>query len=353
MARRAAHLASILAVALLAPVLSAIAFAEPRSADRAPPQYRVEFLPNPDPDPANNPLRPSGINERGTVTGTFDYPYRAFVSNGRRTILLPNLSGKTFGFGEEINDRGQVAGSSGFDAIEDPQRAVRWVRGQPQDLGTLGGTDSFGYSINNKGHVVGGSYVSPSTTDSDPFLWTPSNGMVNLAPGPSSGRAFDVNELDEVAGTDGSTAFLWRDGGLQYLGAPPGFSISSGLAINESGQVAGNVDDPPAGGESFARHTDGVGWETFGGRRPQAAFWGINDRGDAVGVGTSGGFDMAFVYIEGEGLFLLDALLATDGWTILAAYDINNAGQIAAYASSTQGPPRAGAVRLTPVVQEP
>jgi hypothetical protein len=278
------------------------------------------------------------------VTGNFDYPYRAFISTGRRTILLPNLPGDSFGFGEEINDRGQVAGSSGFDMIEDPQRAVRWLRGTPQDLGTLGGKDSFGYSLNNLGHVVGGSYVDPVNTNSDPFLWTPTDGMINLAPGPSDGRAFDVNEEDEVTGTDGSTAFLWRDGVLQYLGPPPGFSLTSALAINESGQVAGNVDDPPAGGESFARYTSGIGWETFGGRRPQAVFWGINDGGDAVGEGTAGGFELGFVYLEGEGLFLLDTVLATEGWTIHAAYDINNAGQIVAYASSTQGPPRAGAV---------
>jgi hypothetical protein len=55
------------------------------------------------------------------------------------------------------------------------------------------------------------------------------------------------------------------------------------------------------------------------------------------------------VYLDGIGLFRLDDLLATEGWTIFAAYDINNAGQIAAYASSTAGPPLAGAVRLTPL----
>jgi len=58
----------------------------------------------------------------GWITGS---PGRAWVfTDASGTTLLPNLSGKANGFAWEINDFGQVAGSSGFESIEPPERAT-------------------------------------------------------------------------------------------------------------------------------------------------------------------------------------------------------------------------------------
>lgn len=332
--------------------MSTLAASAPAGADATgePPRYIVQFLPNPDPDPFNNPMRPWGLNEDGDVTGNFDYPYRAFVTtDASETVLLPNLPGQSFGFGDEINEVGQVAGSSGFDSIEDPEHAVRWTGGTPQDLGTLRGGDSGAYSLNDLGQVVGWSEVDPRTSETHPFFFSDETGMIDIVPQAFDGRAFDINESGQVTGVADFTAFRWRDGVYEDLGAPPGFSYSSGLAINESGQVAGSVNNVSGNDKRFARYTDGVGWELIGGPRNTAFLWGINDAGDAVGEGTSGGFDLGFVFLDGQGLFLLDQLLATTEWTVFSAKDINNSGQIVAYASSIGGRPRAGAVLLTPV----
>ena len=223
---------------------------------------------------------------------------------------------------------------------------MRWIDGEPQDLGTLG-TDSFGMSINNRGNVVGYSYVDGS---SHGFFWSPDTGMVDVAPDRPFTAAYDLNEDDVVTGGGGNGhAFRWQDGVYTDLGSAPGFAYSSGMAINESGQVAGSVTSASGNSQRFARHTPGVGWEELGGAGEHNSFWGINDHGDAVGEGTSGGFRLGFAYFEGAGLFLLDNLIANDAWTILDARDINNSREIAAYATATDGSGRFGAVRLVPI----
>src|SRR5205814_8914339 len=104
-------------------------------------------------------------------------PGRAWVfTDGTGTTLLPNLPGKANGFAWEINDGGQVAGSSGFESIEPPERTTRWTSGVPQDLGTLG-TDSRAYSVNNFGHVAGSSTVS----NPHGFFWSDATGIVDIA----------------------------------------------------------------------------------------------------------------------------------------------------------------------------
>ena len=338
--------AVLIAVAV---AVAAVSAAPARIIDDQPtrevPRYAVEFLPNPIPD---DPLKPRGINENGDVTGFVDYPYRVFVNRPMtKTMLLPNLPGKAHGFGWEINDSGQVAGSSGFETIEPPERAVRWTAKGPQDLGTIGG-DSRAYSVNNRGDVVGLVYVGGQ---SHGFFWSQPTGMIDLTPDLGFSVADDVNELGQVTGRLGNgRAFRWQNGVRQQLDPPAGYAYSAALAINERGQVAGQVKTASGNSEKFARWTDGIGWEVLGGVGQDNLFWGINDEGDAVGIGTSGGFRVGFVYLEGLGLYRLDTLLAQPNqWIILGAYDINNRGVIAAYATATDGSGRMGAVRLHPL----
>jgi probable HAF family extracellular repeat protein len=257
---------------------------------------------------------------------------------------LPNLTGKQNGFGYGVNDMGQVTGSSGYQGIEPPERATRWTNNSPEDLGTLS-TDSQARAINNLGNVAGYSYVNGQP---HAFFWSPQGGMVDLIPGDSLVYGYGLNESNQVTGSDNGQAFRWKDGVLERLGMPTGWATSYGYAINASGQVAGFVKNATGSAESFAIYTDGTGWNVIAQPGSPNEFRGINDSGDAVGIGHFTGFQLGYVYLNGLGLYSLTDQVATQDWQIWDAWDINNAGQIVGYGLATDGSGRIGAVRLTP-----
>jgi len=69
------------------------------------------------------------------------------------------------------------------------------------DLGTLGGTNSFAYAVNDQGQVVGNSQTVEALAG-HAFVWTASEGMVDLAPlaGHAYSDAFLVNSGGQVVG---------------------------------------------------------------------------------------------------------------------------------------------------------
>jgi len=56
-------------------------------------------------------------------------------------------------FSNAINNLGQIAGGTTFDGVQD--RAFVWTSGHYRDLGTLGGTWSWTWSLNIRGQVLG------------------------------------------------------------------------------------------------------------------------------------------------------------------------------------------------------
>jgi probable HAF family extracellular repeat protein len=137
--------------------------------------------------------------------------------------------------------------------------AVAGPRYGVTDLGTLGGTQSWGYGINNSGQVTGFSYTSEEVPLGQPplthaFLWTPTtnNGTAGTlhdlgSPGVAS-AGYAINDRGQVTGIvhtgSGHNAFLWTPtspngvtGATQLIGTDDRFS--EGRAINASGQIAG------------------------------------------------------------------------------------------------------------------
>jgi probable HAF family extracellular repeat protein len=179
------------------------------------------------------------------------------VAGGARPVRAQTLYtvkdlgtlGGSNSFGQAVNNSGQVAGSSGIAGDQFEHAFLSGPGGGPlQDLGTLGGSNSVGYAVNASGQVAGGSDLA-GNQQGHAFLSGPGGGPLKdlgTLPGFTSSFAYGVNASGQVAGTlflaDGSSghAFLSGPGGgpLQDLGTLGG-SSSYGYAVNASGQVAG------------------------------------------------------------------------------------------------------------------
>lgn len=235
--------------------------------------------------------RAIGINNTGHVVGLDDAAQRGFrwIPSGGMQTLIP-LPGDKLSEAVAINSGGQVVGASGWnDGTEgsDRQRAVVWsASGTPLDLGP-----GAARGINDLGQVIG------ITSTGGWFVWTPDRGMVTF----SDAGAADINNLGQVVGAFNPRgafdpdydAFIWTEaGGMQPMGESPGLSVAP-RAINDSGTVVGEAHpvDPWILGYAFV-------WTA------EAGLSNLTD--------------------------LVDPADPSFGAVIESAYDINEAGQIAA-----------------------
>ena len=226
-----------------------------------------------------------------------------------------------------------------------------------QDLGTLGGNQSWAYAINNHGHVVG--KAQTSTANYHAFLY---DGVLmqdlSTLPGGLNSEAGDINDSGQIVGgseilNSGDTgityplhAFLY-DGAMHDLGSLPNRNSSYATAINNRGQIVGgseNYDNSssigglPTGNEAVHAffYYDGTmhdlgalpGWEN-------SFATDVNDAGQIVGRAEAatmgdGGQDpwRAFVYDGTTMLNLNDLIDPASGWSLYYAWGINNSGQI-------------------------
>jgi probable HAF family extracellular repeat protein len=252
-----------------------------------------------------------------------------------------------------INDSGQVVG---YSARSGAEHAFLWdaVNGM-QDLGTLpGGTESFATGINNSGQVVGRSGIA-GRFPAHAFLWDATHGMQDLGtlPGGNFSEARGINNSGQVvgysdaAGTQGyGHAFLWQNGVMTDLGTLPGDGESYAYGISDSGQVVGESRGFP----THAFLWDAVhGMQNLGTLSRDAQAYGINSNGQVVGTSEifdpDFGINHAFVWQDGTVSDLNDLIPLGSVWTLVYAYAINNAGQIALYGSNGH---TAHAVLLTP-----
>jgi probable HAF family extracellular repeat protein len=137
--------------------------------------------------------------------------------------------------GQDINNKGQVAGSSSL-AGDIAFHAFLYTPGiGMMDLGTLGANYSNASALNDHGEVVGESIVTGFVHHA--FLYVPGQGMTDLgALKGDNSSAFGINQSGQIIGATGplSTAFLYSGGITVDLGS---LNLTG---INDLGQIVAN-----------------------------------------------------------------------------------------------------------------
>ena len=170
-----------------------------------------------------------------------------------------------------INDLGQAAGGSGgcapFNPIWgwyfQPVHALLWQNGAAIDLGNLGGAlNNFVHDINNLGQVVGSSDLAGDQT-SHAFLWTAATKMQDLGTvndaldNDSFSVGLGINDAGQVVGVSASAdfsiirGFLRQNGALVDLnslvaGSTPLYLMTA-CSITSRGEIIGIAFDPNTG----------------------------------------------------------------------------------------------------------
>jgi len=244
------------------------------------------------------------------------------------------------------------------------------------DLGTLGGTESFGFGVNAAGQVVGQSQTAaltmPSTNPDGSggglvldhayrtapgSAITPSSDLGTL--GGRSSRATGINATGQVVGVaDTATvidptnnvfvshAFIsgTGTGALRDLGTLAGTTANSiANGINATGQVVGVSDTATVGNShAFISAVNGGALRdlgTLGGTNSIA--YGINDLGQVVGsaflAGDAAQHAFLFSSITTNAVGGTPTDLGTLGGTNSTAYAINGLGQVVGSSDTSSG----------------
>ena len=154
---------------------------------------------------------------------------------------LGSLGGAQGSGANALNGSGIVAGYS-FVTGSTLIHAMVNDHGVVEDLGTLGGTQSWARAVNAAGWVVGWAYA-PGAIWQRPFLWRAGT-MIDLGTfGGQAGDAHAVNDAGLVVGSafdanDDELAFWWRDGVMHSMGTLGG-TLSRAMAVNRWGDITG------------------------------------------------------------------------------------------------------------------
>jgi probable HAF family extracellular repeat protein len=225
------------------------------------------------------------------------------ASSPTYTIEDLGTLGGTNSYGLAINAAGNVTGVSWLTSSVHTGgiHAFRYVDGIGMiDLGVLpnpaGANFSFGYGINTFGQIAGGSYAAEGGSAVRAMMAT-ATGLIDLGTlsnTDGASVAFDINDRGQVAGWSFNRAgdrhaFVWTAAaGMRDIGTLGG-DFSSGQSINESGQIAGESKIGTGATLAF-RFTEGAGMISLGtlSGGTKSSGYGINNSGQVVGESDTG-----------------------------------------------------------------
>jgi len=199
----------------------------------------------------------AGINDSGQIVGgalgTDGYD-RPFLYSGGKMTDLGTLGGSNGrGYATAINASGQVIGYWTLNI--DTSHPFLYSGGKMTDLGTLGGRYSTPADINDAGQIVGSSTIKSSERHSHAFLYDGGK-MTDLGTlGGASSVGRGINDGGQVVGWSDGRAFLYEGGKMTDLNklipANSGWVLESATGINNKGQIAGWGTNPKGEQHAF------------------------------------------------------------------------------------------------------
>jgi probable HAF family extracellular repeat protein len=269
-----------------------------------------------------HPVSPSVM--QGAIIGRQRSTY--FQSEGRYSMVYPS----------DINNERVVTGS-----VQVPQdlrftQAFRWSHDKLEILQTLGGPYAAGNAIDNHGVVTGYSQTATGARHAVRWREQQPEDLGLLAQGDYS-AARDINDFGEIVGEANITpngkprAFYWQDGHMKRLEDLAGSTFCSAQAVNDVGEVVGSCDLPngTAHGVLWRKNrVEDLG--TLGDEDAPSTALDINARAQVVGSSeVVDGKLRAFLWQDGRMYDLNNAIPPHNGWLLLVASRINDAGEIA------------------------
>lgn len=264
-----------------------------------------------------------GLNDNDTVVGHANVKVKGswWAHLGTCTAgVFRDLVGSAFptvhSDGMDVNSLGNAVGyandsywpNSGDGT--DSATAILAQNGSVKNLGTFGGTSGHAWAINNSGQVVGDASLATSIRHA--FLYQGA-GLTDLGALPNlpDSSAHDINNNGDIAGWSrtrcsspgcfyGHAFLIPRGGSMIDIGTLPGDTTSMGHAINNLGDVVGESE----------YYCDTCGWAGGYVKRP-------------------------FIYHQGFMYDLSQFAAAPPGLVFNTAYGINDSGQIAIDAFSS------------------